>query len=60
MTLGIRSVSRPVAYAVGGALLVLLTLLRLYFLSSRMRDPRRSERAAGGDPLRGGVRRGKG
>ena len=52
--LGIRSVSRPVAYAVGGALLVLLTLLGLYLLSSRMRDLERSERAAeGGDDEEG-------
>ena len=37
--------SRPVAYALGGALLVLLTLLGLYLLSSRMSDLDRSERA---------------
>ena len=43
--LGVRSVSRLVAYASGGALLVLLTLLGLYLLSSRMRDLERSERA---------------
>ena len=49
--LGIRSVSRPVAYAVGGALLVLLTLVGLYLLSSRMRELGRSDRAdeGGGD-----------
>ncbi len=35
--LSIRSVSRTVAYALGGALLVLLALLGLYLLSSRMR-----------------------
>ena len=40
--LGIRSVSRPVAYAVGGTLLILLTLLGLYLLSSRMSDLERS------------------
>ena len=34
--LSLRSVSRPVAYASGGALLILLTLLGLYLLSSRM------------------------
>ena len=43
--LGIRSVSRPAAYAMGGALLILLTLLGLYLLSSRMSDLERSERA---------------
>ena len=43
--LSVRSVSRPVAYALGGALLVLLTLLGLYLLSSRMSDLDRSERA---------------
>ena len=45
--LSVRSVSRPVAYALGGALLVLLTLLGLYLLSSRMSDLERSERADG-------------
>jgi len=34
--LSLRSVSRPVAYALGGALLILLTLLGLYLLASRM------------------------
>ncbi len=43
--LSVRSVSRPVAYALGGALLVLLTLLGLYLLSSRMSDLDRPERA---------------
>ena len=43
--LSVRSVSRPVAYALGGALLVLLTLLGLYLLSSRMSDLEWSERA---------------
>jgi UDP-GlcNAc:undecaprenyl-phosphate GlcNAc-1-phosphate transferase len=43
--LGVRSASRPVAYAVGGVLLILLTLLGLYLLSSRMRELRRWERA---------------
>ena len=43
--LSVRSVSRPVAYALGGALLVLLTLLGLYLLSSRMSDLERSKRA---------------
>ena len=43
--LSVRSVSRPVAYALGGALLVLLTLVGLYLLSSRMSDLERSERA---------------
>ncbi len=49
--LGIRSASRPVAYAVGGALLILLTLLGLYLLSSRMSDLESSEKAeaAGSD-----------
>ncbi len=46
--LGVRSVSRPVAYALGGSLLVLLTLLGLYLLSSRMSALERSERAAEG------------
>ena len=40
--LGIRSVSRPVAYAVGGTLLILLTLFGFYLLSSRMSDLERS------------------
>ena len=43
--LSIRSVSRLVAYALGGSLLVLLTLLGLYLLSSRMSALERSERA---------------
>ena len=43
--LSVRSVSRPVAYALGGALLVLLTLVGLYLLSSRMSDLERSEKA---------------
>ena len=43
--LSVRSVSRPVAYALGGSLLVLLTLLGLYLLSSRMSALERSERA---------------
>ena len=52
--LGVRSVSRPVAYAVGGALLVLLTLFGLYLLSSRMRDLGRPGGAAGGAAAEGG------
>lgn len=53
--LGMRSASRPVAYAVGGALLILLALLGLYLLSSRMSDLGRSGRTAegGGDEGRG-------
>ena len=47
--LSIRSVSRPVAYALGGALLVLLTLLGLYLLSSRMSTLERSERVEEGE-----------
>jgi UDP-GlcNAc:undecaprenyl-phosphate GlcNAc-1-phosphate transferase len=47
--LSVRSVSRPVAYALGGSLLVLLTLLGLYLLSSRMSALERSERAAEGE-----------
>ncbi len=41
--LSLRSVSRPVAYASGAALLILLTLLGLYLLSSRMSALERSE-----------------
>ena len=55
--LGIRSVSRPVAYAVGGTLLVLLTLFGLYLLSSRMSDLERSEGADEGGVMRGGPTR---
>ena len=47
--LSIRSVSRPVAYALGGSLLVLLTLLGLYLLSSRMSTLERSEKADEGE-----------
>ena len=42
--LSLRSVSRQVAYALGGSLLVLLTLVGLYLLSSRMSDLERTER----------------
>ena len=55
--LGIRSVSRLVAYAVGGTLLVLLTLFGLYLLSSRMSDLERSEGADEGGVMRGGPTR---
>ena len=47
--LSLRSVSRPVAYASGGALLILLTLLGLYLLSSRMSALEGSERADEGE-----------
>ncbi|MCH8812883.1 MAG: hypothetical protein IID07_13720 [Gemmatimonadetes bacterium] len=46
--LSLRSVSRPVAYASGAALLILLTLLGLYLLSSRMRALERSETGRSG------------
>ena len=46
--LSLRSVSRPVAYAGGGVLLVFLTLVGLYMLSSRMSTLERSEREGGG------------
>ena len=47
--LGLRSVSRTVAYVFGGGLLVLLTLLGLYLLSSRMSALERSRRSQGGE-----------
>ena len=58
--LSIRSVSRPVAYALGGSLLVLLTLLGLYLLSSRMSALERSERADEGRANRGRADEGEG
>ena len=57
--LSVRSVSRPVAYALGGALLVLLTLLGLYLLSSRMSTLERSEKAEEGRANRGGPTKGR-
>ena len=58
--LSIRSVSRPVVYALGGSLLVLLTLLGLYLLSSRMSALERSERADEGRVNRGRADEGEG
>ena len=58
--LSIRSVSRPVAYALGGSLLVLLTLLGLYLLSFRMSALERSERADEGRANRGRADEGEG
>ena len=58
--LSIRSVSRPVVYALGGSLLVLLTLLGLYLLSSRMSALERSERADEGRVNRGRTDEGEG
>ncbi len=47
--LSLRSVSRTVAYVLGGGLLVLLALLGLYLLSSRMSALERSGRSQGGE-----------
>ena len=54
--LSLRSVSRSVAYALGGALLVLLTLLGLYLLSSRMGALEKSGGSAGSGSSEGSGR----